>query len=446
LVPAQNGPEAAGEYRLASDKAAPSSALVFLCPRCRAHMTAAEDQVGRQLACPDCGTLVHVPPRPPRIRAPAADAYAIDEATDSPSPPPAAPRYIAVHCPLCRTLMQVPEDQAGTTVVCHDCGTKTLVPPPLKPRPLSPPPPPYALRAETASTPADFVPPPSILMRGTLDPGETLAERPPHGPRWPLLTGVITFPFYTEVWLRWVCLSCWALAAGHLAYFAVQYGVGVGAGGLGDLTPMAFSMIATVLAVILGVAWLALAIIICLTILLDTAAGNDRVVNWPEAGMFVDWIAETLLVVNGLLVSGAAGSGIAWLLRRAELPDDFAVPATILLLLPILLLSMLERNSALGLFSAAVWRSLILHPWSLLVFYLASAAVTALVLGGVLAVLDQYGIRAAISAAAPLASAGVMIYARLLGRLAWCCSQSPPSDREPPAEDEEDAEDHDDPA
>ena len=114
------------------------------CPVCSTRMYATEDQVGRELVCPDCDTVVLVPPpaeaEKEKIRRGSSgvevEEYALcdDVAADAlPSGSrPADPRYIPVTCPVCDTLMKVAEDQIGQQIVCPDCRVPTIVAPPAE--------------------------------------------------------------------------------------------------------------------------------------------------------------------------------------------------------------------------------------------------------------------------------------------------------------------------
>ena len=54
-----------GDYRAFVDSVRPSdTAAVADCPRCHTRTYTPEDQVGRDVACPDCGTMVVVSRRP----------------------------------------------------------------------------------------------------------------------------------------------------------------------------------------------------------------------------------------------------------------------------------------------------------------------------------------------------------------------------------------------
>jgi len=114
--------------------------LPLRCPLCRTHLQAREDQIGQQIACPDCYTSVLVerpdnePPlsKPKKESSPVAggDGYGlVDEVAASTSHQRAAdPAYFATHCPQCGTHMQAREDQVGQEMTCPDCQQPMVVP------------------------------------------------------------------------------------------------------------------------------------------------------------------------------------------------------------------------------------------------------------------------------------------------------------------------------
>ena len=70
------------------------------------------------------------------------------------------PKYIAVNCRHCDTLMYATEKQVGHSITCPDCGKSQKVLPPAKPKPAR------SVLASDADTPK-------------LDPAFAPAERPP---------------------------------------------------------------------------------------------------------------------------------------------------------------------------------------------------------------------------------------------------------------------------
>jgi DNA-directed RNA polymerase subunit RPC12/RpoP len=142
-----------GGYGLAkSGTPAPSSVqyVYVSCGVCSTRLSATMDQIGQKLTCPDCGTLVKVPPPPPPAIAEGADEQVEmhEEYTvlDAPGQPPKTNetvyrKYLHLHCSLCGTRMIATSEQVGQSLTCPDCGTATKVE-----TPVAPPPDPAAIR------------------------------------------------------------------------------------------------------------------------------------------------------------------------------------------------------------------------------------------------------------------------------------------------------------
>jgi hypothetical protein len=146
VVPQESRPDTPREmYALAEGKspapaAAPEPGLYVTCPVCHTRMHASADQVGQSLVCPDCGTSTVVPApsqeRPPPAPAPAVatpvEIYEVSKEEGQPLPTDREVYrlYIPVICSLCHTRMHATEEEVGQTVLCPDCGTRNVVPPP----------------------------------------------------------------------------------------------------------------------------------------------------------------------------------------------------------------------------------------------------------------------------------------------------------------------------
>ncbi len=106
----------------------------------------------------------------------------------------------------------------------------------------------------------------------------------------------------------------------------------------------------------------------------------------------------------------------------SQIPGSWlAAPISAGLLFPLFHLAQLEAESALSIFSAAVWRSLLLAAPAWLAFYVESAALVSLcgvaIFGGFC--LGWVGI---IFVPPIAAIAALVVYFRLLGRLGWVCA------------------------
>lgn len=483
------------------------------CPVCRTRMTAPEEQVGQQIACPDCGTPVTVPPRPPprpRKQPVPLDAYALCEDYDPASPPIPRPEYVPVHCGLCGTLMQVTPDQMGSSVTCPDCRAATVVPPP-RPRDelhTCPTTESYEVREEIGQPPPESVAwqehvgflcpcgtrlhalvteaghelicpdcgrsltvPPPARKRPKPDPAKQIDglydtrgaaagepqspafHRPqlplagrfsamldqdgrlppnPPPPRWPLISGVFTFPWRHGARAKWLSLSVGAMLIACTGQFGWNMGRGIVAGGgVAAIGPAILSVIFLASAGCLAFGWAGVFSINLLTILGDTAAGADDVEHWPDPYGFLDWAGSTFFVINSLALTAAAGNGVEWLLGQAELPGEYALVGVPLVLFPLVLLSMLEVNSPFVPLSKTVCRSLVRNWRAWIGFHVETILLLAAAGGIVIAALLPGSLLLAIPAAALTGVASLMIYFRLLGRLAWCCSAGRSRDAAP---------------
>ncbi len=103
-------------------------------PRCGTRLYGRPDQVGKKVKCPDCGSLSIVPP-PPKLKPknmPAADSKASNTSCRNVDSQPlsseliaAQPKYVAVKCRKCGTLMYATEKRVSQQIACPDCGAKT---------------------------------------------------------------------------------------------------------------------------------------------------------------------------------------------------------------------------------------------------------------------------------------------------------------------------------
>jgi hypothetical protein len=256
---------------------------------------------------------------------------------------------------------------------------------------------------------------------------EAAGEARPRLPRWPLLTGVLLFLAYRQAIIRWIVLSVvlaivLLLAGGAVTLTPPALPAGnrgsalVGAAGTNIL-----QLIMTAAAVVLGAMWGVAASINLLAIAQDTSSGNDEIENWPEE-VFLDWFPNAFFVIDSFLLSVVPGVAIVWFRPELAGAGVLLVLSSLLFLFPIALLSMSEAGSPLLPFSARVLRSLVRCPGTWLMFYfetglLVFAAVlglASLLFGGVLMLLP-------VSALLVLV---MMLYFRLLGRLAWACGSS----------------------
>jgi hypothetical protein len=175
----------------------------------------------------------------------------------------------------------------------------------------------------------------------------------------------------------------------------------------------------------------------CLLVVVNgTAAGQDRV-TWPDEPI-IDWVTQSLALVALVLLWLIPVGFLARALEDVFLPGQRILRTLVLagpalwLFFPIGSLSSLSSVSRWGFFRPVILgRMLVLFP-STVLFYLISLVLLFLALGS-LAVSILHGPPLLLILAAPLSAALFLIYARLLGRLAWRIVQLGPIKASRPA-------------
>ena len=234
--------------------------------------------------------------------------------------------------------------------------------------------------------------------------------KPEPPPRWTFFSGVFTYPWRSQSMLPWIILSI------GIAFWAIS--------GLLVLTGLASgTREGTVMAGFLGLGWIWLTILTgsyaaaCVFAVTETTAYNfDAPYDWPEPDwrerfFHLLWLGWSLGLAVALVVTPASLIAEGWQHRLLII----AVSTT--LLFPVFVLSTLETNS-LSPLSGPVWKSLWREAAAWITFYLLSGAIVG---GSGVASVEVYkglGLLAVV-VLAPLWAACVLIYARLLGRLAW---------------------------
>ncbi len=325
-------------------------------------------------------------------------------------------------CPHCAAQLTIVPTRLGRRVLCPKCKRSVVA---AKPRPALPSDE-YALAEDTPDhrvvakeiepVPAGMVEPEET---GKLKADEEELRRPA---KWSLLAGGFAFPWTRGAVMRWVLISVWALLAGLLMQLAFGLGIG-GQLPAGDALAVSGSVVAGVLmglgAVVFGMICLGVAAIHGLTILTETSAGNDRIESWPNLGLFLDWIGQLFYIFNATALCVAFGVLVNWLLRGGH-PAIIAV--AIFFLFPILLLAELESDSAFLPVSHLVTTSLWRNGQDWLSFYAESGGLVVLAAALLFGVALKLDSRLVVIFGAMLFAAVVMIYFRLLGRLAYYCS------------------------
>ncbi len=419
------------DYDPASPPAPQPHYIPLLCERCGTLMQVALDQVGSEVTCPDCGKakVVQLPWLHGNQDAPTTtESYEVYEEIGQPPPESIAyQEHVGFAC-RCGTRLHALAAEAGQPLTCPACGRSVTVPSPRRKRPK--PDPAQQIDGQYETVAAADVPRPHVWFVGRFSAmldkhGRLPPDRPPS--RWPLLSGVFTFPWRHGAWAVWLSLSVWAMLISAMELIGVTLARSfVPGAGLGAAAPSVIGMLLETLGGCLAVAWAGVLFINLLAILGDTAAGADEVGQWPNSSHFLDWAGTTLFVINSLGLSVTAGIGLGWLFERVDLPGGYAVVGIPVVLFPLVLLSMLEVNSPLVPLSKAVCRSLVRNGRAWIGFYLESILLLSVTGGIAVAALVPGNPFLAVPLLAVTIVAASMIYFCLLGRLAWCCARSRP--------------------
>jgi DNA-directed RNA polymerase subunit RPC12/RpoP len=414
------------------------------CHLCGTRMYGGPDQVGHEFKCPDCGarTVLPPPPKPKPKNIPAAlegEQYELWEPEAQPLPSEMLahqPKFIAVRCRKCDTLMYATEKQVGETITCPDCGRNHVVPPLAA---AKPPPSPMASEAETPvldSTSAPSERPSAIspeLRRRIYEQerdseyGRALEESRRTGkrmevdvrgrpiiPRWPLLTGIVPFLFSPDVPAR--CLAIALGMGGSLAILMTGLDT-ASSGGMGALAGMCLFAFGSALTMICA----SVAFSYFLAIVSETSEGAKRIQNWPY---IFDWFGDFLVLAVAAMMSALPGWAIAHFITDEPLLKTATIAASMIMCFPLIVLSQLDIGSMWAILSTRVLRSMLRCPFSWLTFYAETTAIIATCIA-----VTEFAARSGyhpLMVAAPLGAVSLFIYARLLGRLAWRLAEAMP--------------------
>ncbi len=413
------------------------------CRLCGTRMYGGPDQIGKELKCPDCGarTVLPPPPKPKPKNIPAAmygEQYELWEPGEQPLPSELVarqPKYIAVSCRKCGTLMYATEKQVGETMACPDCRTKHVVPAPAKPKPA---PSPMTSDAETPTLDAAADPgerPPVIIpprrkmeyeelqeaeyaraveeSRRTGKPMKIDHRGRPVMPRWPLVTGILPFLISPGVGVRWVALSAAFIGTISLLVMGLDSAMS---------SPM-FGMCVFAIGSITTMLCAAAASSTLLTIVTESSEGNREIQYWS---IIQDWFGELLIVGVGAMMSALPGWAFGKIpfLHLDAGERGLLIAVSMLVAWPIILLSQLDVNSPWGVLSGRVLASIGRCPLSWLFFYLELAAIAA-VCGAITWVVARQD-PSSVVWLVPLYVAALILFARLLGRLGWRLAEAIP--------------------
>lgn len=198
--------------------------------------------------------------------------------------------------------------------------------------------------------------------------------------------------------------------------------------------PAILFMILFAASILVGVGVLAYAARCMLVVVQETGLGQDEII-WPSEP-YLDWLGHAVQFVELLGIWLAPAALTARLLRGVWLPDDSALRVLLLagpglwLFFPLGLLSSLSAQSRWVPFRWTIFvRFLRVVPAAVIFYVLTALVLSAAVVPWYYAL---FGGRTFLLPVAAVVSGGaLLVYARLLGRLAWIIQRLPSTERRP---------------
>jgi predicted Zn finger-like uncharacterized protein len=430
--------------------------ILVMCHLCDTPLYGTRSQIGTELKCPDCGArTVLRAPRPKRTVIPAAlsgEQYELWETYEAPphgAPKQEGPAPLQVNCWLCDTLMYARLDQVGTEVTCPDCGSRTLV----VARPITRTPAPVLV---PPGQEYDVLPPVGPLVAPpVIDPehARRLIEEDEAGrggsihdtqrqknarlkrkldafgrpilPRWPTVTGVLPFLASPGVLPRilvltggWTLLSLMILYCIAALFAPTTAGAGLGAGAA------VIGVFVLGAAVILGTVAFCAAAAAFVTIVVESSEGNDEVTQWPGTAVS-DWLTEAIYLIIGLTIAAVPGWAVAHYALRDVPLSYLAIAVGMVVCFPVVFLSQLDLSSPAAVFSFRIFSSLMRCPVTWFVFIVESSLLMAVCVAVPMAAKMFHP--AVLILAPPVFLVAMILYARMLGRLAWAIAEATPA-------------------
>ncbi len=420
----------------------------FNCRLCGTRMHSPPDLVGRKAKCPDCYalTVIPPPPEPPKSLRPKAMDEETYEVYEGEQPhgidlARAAPPSVSFHCRLCQTHLSAEASRAGEGVVCPDCGATTPVPAMAIAAPK------FAVTTEVYDVDGAAVPEPASAKESLF---ELYVARPPLGYRTPaeednrlgprddvdtqpasatgwglgLLDGLGTAFAQSSILLAWLGLSIGLLI---VVLLVGTFGALVGNP---DQTNMLTAIIMLGTVVFTTSLWVTVAATIYWAVMDGAATGARRVHSWPRFDV-ADWMPPATTVVFAVVIAAIPGTVVAQLIPGATSlpwPLDSGLGWSLvgaMLVFPVVVLSQLNEVSMWAILSPEVLRTMWHAPVTWLAFY---AATFGLAIGSMWIAEDlaeSMGLRSVL-VITPLEVFVDLLYAWLLGRLAWIAGAATP--------------------
>ncbi|MBT4864150.1 MAG: hypothetical protein HON53_03385 [Planctomycetaceae bacterium] len=270
--------------------------VTITCPTCGTPLHPDVTKLARKIRCHDCFVAVPVPSldevlkqqakKRPRKREDVGTYRVLsDEKDDSSQPAPTLAPFTKVICRICNARLHPEVREKAYQLPCPDCHEPVDVPA-LKDVPQEP------LRKREPRKIGSYKKDEAIV-RPKLQTSylEVQAEirreviEPP--PRWTFFSGVFTFPCRPGVLQRWGLLSLGFTVLSLLIVLLIML---IGGGSSFGVVGAAFLGLPTIWIMLWSLSYAAAC---CLPVVTDTAAGMDRIANWPDP-LWNEWMAQLL--------------------------------------------------------------------------------------------------------------------------------------------------------
>jgi hypothetical protein len=254
-----------------------------------------------------------------------------------------------------------------------------------------------------------------------------IRHEPDAPPKVVFLSGVFDFPIHPGVWQRWIAMTG-ALIVDAMMVIPTLLLLGVLSDGASG--GMVLGLLMGLPTIVISLIALGYITTCLLAVIEDTANGCDQIHDWPAID-WRDWAWSLRLPV----VPGLGALMAASLVRELAGEWNMATDMAALVVFPILLLSTLETGAVLLPISGPILKTFSRYWWAWLMFY-AESGLVLLVFSWIVRFVAARSVWVALLIAAPLSIATLLIYSRLLGRLAWYTAWE---DEEPDEEADEEA-------
>jgi hypothetical protein len=238
------------------------------------------------------------------------------------------------------------------------------------------------------------------------------AEELPPPPRWPMLSGIFLYPFYLCTLGSWMFISAGLMVFSWLLMFWIEYGA------VGGTTTAYYLGLPTCTAGVLAFGYAAS----CLFNIVEATSNGGDAFEASPIHEWKEWFWSLLHITALLAQAGIVGYAI-----ELVCSTDSWLPMVVgtLAVFPLVLLGALAADGAwVPLAMGKTLQSFFLVGWAWVLFYLET---TPMIAAWIWLVMDQIhgqGPWLVPLYAAPLLATIILIYARLIGRLAGCISEA----------------------